>query len=100
MSKIFNIGGNIVKEIKDEEILDRLYEIQEFKLDKIILSKEKEIESSLNDVSDLIVDIKDSRVQELLDKLEDNCSIKLSYISKEFYKQGIKDGIKFILSCM
>ena len=83
-------------DMESENILEKIYEMQIEKLDEIVKQKSKEINLNKVNIEEITVQNK----KEILDKLEENYSIKISKYSKEFYKQGFIDGVKLIVECL
>ena len=39
-------------------------------------------------------------LNDLINKIEENNNIKISYLSKKIYKQGFIDGVNLLLECL
>lgn len=93
---------------KIKEMLDDMYNSQIDNLDEIILKKEKEIKNMVEvdeeKIRIFMIKNLDKENQEKLKKvfydIEEKNNIKLSEYSREMYKQGIIDGVNFILNCL
>ena len=80
-------------EFDKESLLEKIYDMQIDKLNEIIKEKSKDL--NLEKVN--IEEISEQNKYSVIDKLEENYSIKISEYSKEFYKQGFIDGVKLIM---
>ena len=88
--------GNM--EFENEDIISKIYEAQENKLDEIIKEKSKEIQGNLNNIE--FEEITEENKKEIFSKIEENCSIKIASFTREFYKQGFMDGVNLMISCL
>ena len=70
-------------------MLKEIYEGRREIIDDIIKKATKEVE-------DKLYKIDYEKNKDIVDKLEENYSIKLANICKEVYIQGLKDGINLI----
>ena len=84
-------------ELKKEDIIEKIYEMQEEKLYEIIKEKSKEINFKLYKID--AKNINEKNKNEIINKLEENYNIKISEYAKEFYMQGFRDGVNLIIKC-
>ena len=83
---------------KINSIMDGVYESQISNLDNIIKNVNKEIDMKLKKIN--IKNIKsETDIIEIMNRIEENFNIKISRYIEEIYKQGIKDGVNFIIYC-
>lgn len=83
---------------KINSIMDGVYESQISNLDNIIKNVNKEIDIKLKKIN--IKNIKsETDIIEIMNRIEENFNIKISRYIEEIYKQGIKDGVNFIIYC-
>lgn len=83
---------------KTNSIMDGVYESQISNLDNIIKNVNKEIDMKLKKIN--IKNIKsETDIIEIMNRIEENFNIKISRYIEEIYKQGIKDGVNFIIYC-
>ncbi|MFR2571087.1 MAG: hypothetical protein ACLS90_05250 [Clostridia bacterium] len=83
---------------KTNSIMDGVYESQISNLDNIIKNVNKEIDMKLKKIN--IKNIKsETDIIEIMNSIEENFNIKISRYIEEIYKQGIKDGVNFIIYC-
>ena len=73
-------------------MLREIYNERREKIDEVIKESIKKVENKLYKVEDV-------EDKEILSKIEENYSIKLSAICEEIYIQGLKDGINLINEC-
>ena len=57
------------------------------------------IKSAIKKVEQKLYKIENEEKNEITDKIEENCNIKLGAICKELYIKGLKDGINLINEC-
>lgn len=79
-----------------DDFLNKIYEIQEEELDKILKEEDKKIKNKLYKIN--LEEIKNNK--EILDKIEENNNIKISSYTKAFYTKGFIDGVNMIISCL
>ena len=83
---------------KTNSIMDGVYESQISNLDNIIKNVNKEIDMKLKKIN--IKNIKsETDIIKIMNSIEENFNIKISRYIEEIYKQGIKDGVNFIIYC-
>ena len=70
-------------------MLLEIYEGRKEKIDNIIKQAEKKIKEKVNEINY-------EENKEIINKIEENYSIKIANICKEVYIQGLKDGINII----
>lgn len=73
-------------------MIKEIYESRKNDIDNIIKKSTKEIENKLYKIDF-------NKNKDIIEKIEENYSIKLSKIIEEIYIQGLKDGINLILEC-
>ena len=82
----------------ENKILERIYFSQEEKIDEIIKQTNIKIKDKLKEIKKEEIlkkyDIKE--IKELIENIEENNNIKISYLIKEIYKQGFIDGVKIV----
>ena len=83
-------------------ILEKIYFSQEEKIDEIIKQTMKEIKDKLNDINteEIIEKYNIKEIKDLIEKIEENNNIKISYLIREIYKQGFADGVGLIKECI
>lgn len=88
-------------EIKD--MLEIIYKGKEEELDEKIKKINNELKNETNQENDKnIIQIieKDPKLQKIFENIEENYSIKIATNIKEFYKQGIIDGITLMINVL
>lgn len=86
-----------------ENMLDRIYNLQENQLDEIIIKKTNELKENCFEVN--INKIKKEsyskeELKNILDQMEDKYNKKISSLNKEFYKKGFIDGTNLMINCL
>ena len=87
---------------KDEnKILEKIYLLQEEKIDKIIRQINIEIKNKLKKINkeEILKKYNIKEISQLIEDIEENNNIKMSYLMKEIYKQGFIDGVNLIEEC-
>ena len=74
-------------------MLEEIYNLRRELIDEVIKNLIKKVKEKLVEIDGMKLD----KNKELINKIEENCNIKLGIISKEVYLQGVQDGINFIL---
>ena len=88
-------------EIKD--MLEIIYKGNEEELDDKIKKINKDLKSKTNQENEEIITqaiAKNPELQKSLENLEESYSIKMATSIKEFYKQGIIDGITLMVNVL
>ena len=88
-------------EIKD--MLEIIYKGNEEELDDKIKKINKDLKSKTNQQNEEIITqaiAKNPELQKSLENLEESYSIKMATSIKEFYKQGIIDGITLMVNVL
>ena len=94
---------NTIKDFKEKDIINIIYQSQEEKIDEILKKADERLKNKLGEIN-LERIMEDSKCQkelkEVFNKIEDNNNIKITEYNKELYKQGFVDGVNLILNCL
>ncbi len=84
------------------KLLEKIYLSQEEKIDEIIKEAKNELNNKLIKTNKEIILEKynNKELNDLINKIEENNNIKISYLSKKIYKQGFIDGVNLLLECL
>lgn len=100
------------KEIKGEEMLDKIYHMRQEELELESKQDRKVLKTKLNEVQlediekeieyKLIGKEKDDKkkIMKQIELLIENYEIQISYYSEKNYKQGFKDGLGLYNQCL
>lgn len=92
-----------IKDLEEKNIIEKIYNSQGEKIDKIIRKTNTEIKDKLNiiDIETVIENSKNPKeLKEIFNKIENNYNIKITRYNEEIYKQGFVDGVKLIIECL
>lgn len=92
-----------IKDLEEKNIIEKIYNSQVEKIDKIIRKTNTEIKDKLNiiDIETVIENSKNPKeLKEIFNKIENNYNIKITRYNEEIYKQGFVDGVKLIIECL
>lgn len=92
-----------LKNFEEKDMINMIYQSQEEKIDEILKNVDKKLKDQLEVIaSERIVEDSNCKEQakEMLNKIEENYSIKITEYNKEIYKQGFIDGVNLILNCL
>lgn len=81
-------------------IINKIYDAQEEKIDKIIKQTNEKLLVKLTDINieKIIKKYNEAEdIKEMFNKIEDNYNIKISQYNREMYKQGFIDGMQLII---
>ena len=93
---------NTIKDFKEKDIINIIYEAQEENIDEILKRADEKLKDKLEkiDIERIIEDSNCAKeLKEIFNKIEDNNNIKITEYNKELYKQGFIDGVNLILNC-
>ena len=93
---------NTIKDFKEKDIINIIYEAQEENIDEILKRADERLKEKLKkiDIERIIEDSNCAKeLKEIFNKIEDNNNIKITEYNKELYKQGFIDGVNLILNC-
>lgn len=84
------------------KLLEKIYLSQEEKTDEIIKEAKNELNNKLIKTNKEIILEKynNKELNNLINKIEENNNIKISYLSKKIYEQGFIDGVNLLLECL
>ena len=84
------------------KLLEKIYLSQEEKIDEIIKEAKNELNNKLIKTNKEIILEKynNKELNNLINKIEENNNIKISYLSKKIYEQGFIDGVNLLLECL
>ena len=90
------------EKIINKDIIEKIYYAQEKELDKKITQVNQKIKDKIKDIDTRnIEESENSReIKEMLEKIEENYSIKIANYIKEYYKQGFVDGVNLMINCL
>lgn len=91
------------EKIINKDMIELIYQAEENVLNERIRKIDKKVRKGIKDINlekFLEKQNNEEEIKKLLEKIEDNYSIKISEYTKEFYKQGFKDGVNLILNCL
>lgn len=89
-----------MEKIDKISIINKMYDAQEEKIDKIIKQTNEKLLGKLTDINieKIIKKYNEAEdIKEMFNKIEDNYNIKISQYNREMYKQGFIDGMKLII---
>ena len=92
-----------MEEIKSKDMIELIYRAEEKTLDEKIKQANKKIKEKIKDINVeklLESTSKPNDLTKVLEKIEENYSIKITQYNKEFYRQGFIDGINLIINCL
>ena len=90
----------ILEKIDKISIINKMYDAQEEKIDKIIKQTNEKLLGKLTDINieKIIKKYNEAEdIKEMFNKIEDNYNIKISQYNREMYKQGFIDGMQLII---
>ena len=93
---------NTIKDFKEKDIINIIYEAQEENIDEILKRADEKLKDKLEkiDIERIIEDSNCAKeLKEIFNKIEDNNNIKITEYNKDLYKQGFIDGVNLILNC-
>ena len=85
-------------EFKERKIIDKIYEAKQEELDEIIKQKMEQLKIEKNLES--FNNVNDKKVEDVFNDLEEYYNIKISFLIKEFYKEGFIDGVNLMMNCL
>ena len=88
--------------IKENNLIEKIYFMQEDVIDEIIKKVNKDLERKLQkiDLEKIFENKSETKeLKEIFNKIEDNYNLKISKYNEEIYKQGFIDGVRLILEC-
>ncbi|MCI8760821.1 MAG: hypothetical protein HFJ34_06915 [Clostridia bacterium] len=91
------------EDIKIRDIIELIYRGEEKILDEKIKEVNKKVKDKIKeiDIKDMLEDTsRHSELEKMFEKIEENYSIKIAEYNKEFYKQGLIDGIHLMINCL
>ena len=91
------------KNLKQQEIIEKIYNSEEEKIDTIIKTTNEKIKEELKTINTEVAigNSKNPReLKEIFEKIEDNYNIKITQYNKEMYKQGFIDGVNLMINCL
>lgn len=89
--------------IKCKNIIESIYDAEEKILDKKIKEANRKISDQIKDININGILENTSKAEELkkvLERIEENYSIKIATYNKEFYEQGFIDGVNLMINCL
>ena len=89
--------------IKENNLIEKIYFMQEDVIDEIIKKVNKDLERKLQkiDLEKIFENKSETKeLKEIFNKIEDNYNIKISRYNKELYKKGFIDGVNLIINCL
>lgn len=92
-----------MEEIKERNIIDLIYKAEEKTLDEVIKQVNQRVKDQIKDINikGVLEDsTKEKEIKKIFEKIEENYSIKIAEYNKEFYKQGLIDGVNLMLNCL
>lgn len=91
------------EKIKNKNIIEVIYQAEEKILDEKIKEVNKRVKDQIKEiqVKNLLQDTsKPNELEKALEKIEENYSIKIAEYNREFYKQGLIDGVNLMINCL
>lgn len=104
---------------KNKDIINKIYQAQEEKIDEIIKKSNEEIKEKIKPIKaeeiirkniekiieksnnqKEIQEILDKKLNQILNQIEENYNIKISKYNEEMYKKGFIDGVNLIINCL
>ena len=88
--------------IKENNLIEKIYFMQEDVIDEIIKKVNKDLERKLQkiDLEKIFENKSETKeLKEIFNKIEDNYNLKISKYNEEIYKQGFIDRVHLILEC-
>ena len=93
---------NTIKNFKEKDIINIIYQAQEEKIDEILKKADERLKDQLEKINleRIMEDSNNAKeLKEVFSKIEDNNNIKITEYNKELYRQGFIDGVNLILNC-
>lgn len=87
----------------NKDIIEIIYQAEEKILDKKIKEADKKIKDKIKIINiEKVVENtnKENEIKKMIEDIEENYNIKIGEYTKEFYKQGVIDGINLMLNCL
>lgn len=91
------------EKLKNKNIIEIIYQAEEKMLDEKIKEANKKTKDKIKyiDIKKLLEDTsKPNELEKALERIEENYSIKIAEYNREFYKQGLIDGVNLIINCL
>lgn len=88
--------------IRIKDMIEVIYRAEEKLLDEKMKEANRQMKDQMRDINIKEMLENTSKPKELennLEKIEENYSIKIAQYNKEFYKQGFIDGIHLMINC-
>ena len=84
------------------KLLEKLYLSQEEKIDEILKEAKNELNNKLIETNQekILKKYNNKELNDLIDEIEENNNIKMSYFNKKLYKQGFIDGVNLLIECL
>lgn len=84
------------------KLLEKVYLSQEEKIDEILKEAKNGLNNKLIETNQerILKKYNNKEVSDLIDKIEENNNIKISYLNKKMYEQGFIDGVNLLLECL
>ena len=91
------------KMFTEKDMIEMIYNAEESNIDNLIKKANKRIKEEIKDISveKILKDNEDSKeLKEILEKIEENYSIRIAQYNKEMYKKGFIDGVNLMINCL
>ena len=90
------------EKIINKNIIEKIYQAEEKRLDETIKEVNKKVKDQIKDINirKLLENTPNpNELEKVLERIEENYSIKIAQYNQEFYKQGFIDGVNLIINC-
>ena len=83
-------------------MLEKIFLAREEKIDNILKSSIKKINKKLINTNkdEILKKYNDKELFNLIENIEENYNIKISYLNEKIYEQGFIDGVNLIIECL
>lgn len=91
------------KMFTEKDMIEMIYNAEESNIDNLIKKANKRIKEEIKDITveKILKDNEDSKeLKEILEKIEENYSIRIAQYNKEMYKKGFIDGVNLMINCL
>ncbi len=91
------------EKIINKNIIEKIYQAEEKRLDETIKEVNKKVKDQIKDINirKLLENTPNpNELEKVLERIEENYSIKIAQYNQEFYQQGFIDGVNLMINCL
>lgn len=91
------------EKIINKNIIEKIYQAEEKRLDETIKEVNKKVKDQIKDINirKLLENTSNpNELEKVLERIEENYSIKIAQYNQEFYQQGFIDGVNLMINCL